>query len=247
MKLKRKSRLYISIIVVQAIIILMLIGGFFYFKENRISKNENPSISTSEYPFGIDISHYQGEIDWEEVQTSHHPIRFVFVRATMGSNGLDKRFNRNWINVKAYNYIRGAYHYYRPNENSTEQFENFKAVVQLEKGDLFPVLDVEKESKFGRDNLREGVLNWLRLAEAEYGCKPIIYTGLKFYQHVLKGYVDDYPLWIAAYSGKHRVKDVDWSFHQFTDAVRVNGIESTVDGNDFNGSLSELENYRLSE
>src|SRR5690554_155134 len=201
---------------------------------------ENPSISSSKYIFGIDVSHYQGQINWTELQTSHHPIEYIFIRATMGVDGKDVTFNDNWIKAKQHNYIRGAYHYYRPNENSTQQFQNFSSSVNLVKGDFIPILDIEKESQFGMDNLRAGVLNWLALAEAKYGVKPMVYTGLKFYEDNLKGYIDDYPLWIAAYSGKHKVNKVDWHFHQFTEKAIVKGIKTTVDANDFNGSAEDL-------
>ena len=240
------SKLLVSVIIIQFTIIIFLIG-FFFFYEKSINgiNNENPSISNSEYIFGIDISQYQGKIEWPEVRTSHHPIEFVFIRATMGVDGNDRYFKRNWEKAKEHNYVRGAYHYYRPNENSTKQFENFKSVVKLEEGDFIPVLDIEKESRYGRKNLREGVLNWLKLAEKEYGVKPIIYTGLKFFQHILKGHVDEYPLWIAAYSGKNRLKNVEWTFHQFTEKVRVKGIRTTVDGNDFKGELIEMDKLKI--
>lgn len=239
------SKLLIGIITAQIAIIIFLLGIVFFYEKTADNISENPSISSSEYVFGIDVSHYQGKIDWNELSTSHHSIEFIFIRATMGVDDIDRCFERNWNNAKANNYIRGAYHYYRPNENSTKQFENFKSVVRLENGDFFPVLDIEKESRFGREKLREGVLNWLKLAEEEYGVKPIVYTGLKFYQHILKGHIDDYPLWIAAYSGKHRLKPVEWTFHQFTEKVRVKGIKSTVDGNDFKGDLIELNKIRI--
>jgi lysozyme len=238
-----KSRLLLITILFS--IIISLSGIIFFYEKSVNNINENPSISSSEYVFGIDISQYQGKIDWSEVRTSHHPIEFVFIRATMGEDGIDRYFKRNWENAKKHNYVRGAYHYYRPNENSTKQFENFKSVVKLKQGDFIPVLDIEKESRYGRKNLREGVLNWLKLAEKEYGAKPIIYTGLKFYQHVLKGHVDEYPLWIAAYSGKHRLNNVDWTFHQFTEKVRIKGIRSTVDGNDFKRELIEMDKLRI--
>ena len=163
----------------------------------------------------------------------------------MGKNRKDHQFLQNWKSAKKHNYVRGAYHYYRPSENSTKQFNNFKSVVRLETGDFIPILDIEKESIFGRKNLRKGILNWLRLAEEAYGVKPMIYTGLSFYNHILKGYVDNYPIWIAAYSGKHRVKNTDWIFHQFTEKVIVNGIREYVDGNDFNGTLEDLKKMTL--
>lgn len=229
----KSKQLWIGVAVIQLVVIAVLVirwrtGG------------ENPYISSSKYVFGIDVSHYQGKINWREVRTSHHPIEFVFIRSTMGVNGVDSRFEENWRKAKEYKYIRGAYHYYRPNENSTRQFENYRSQVRLGKGDFIPILDVEKESRYGRANLREGVLNWLKLAEEEYGVKPMVYTGLHFYQHVLKGHIDEYPLWIAAYSGKHRLKNQRWTFHQFTEEVRVKGIRTTVDGNDFKGSIEDL-------
>ena len=210
-----------------------------------IDTPENTTISNTEYTFGIDISHYQGKINWDKVKTSSHPIEFVFIRATMGKNRKDSKYLENWNNAQKHNYVRGAYHYYRPNENSTKQFNSFKSVVRLEPGDFIPILDIEKESIFGRKNLRKGILNWLRLAEEAYGVKPMIYTGLSFYNHILKGYVDNYPIWIAAYSGKHRVKNTDWIFHQFTEKVIVNGIREYVDGNDFNGTLEDLKKMTL--
>src|SRR5699024_2159192 len=180
--------------------------------------NENLNISETAYIFGIDISHYQGLIDWDEVRKSHHPIEFVFIRATMGHNGKDAYFNYNWDKAKEKEYLRGAYHCYRPHENSTKQFNNFKKHVSIAPGDLPPVLDVEHYSKFGAENLRKGVLNWLRLAEAHFGIKPIVYTGSHFYNEILRGHIEGYPLWIADYSRPHhRLNNIDWKFHQFTE------------------------------
>jgi len=227
------------------LIIGILIGGFSSFLIFNQSFNfnitENTSLSkNSLYTFGIDISHYQGKINWSEVRSSHHPIEFVFIRSSMGQNGTDDEFKNNWKNAKKYNFLRGAYHYYRPNENSTLQFQNFSKKVKLIKGDFPPILDIERPSKFGDENLRKGVLNWLKLAEKYYGIKPVIYTGRKFYTDHLKGYVKGYPLWIASYSGKSKLRGLDWSFHQFTEQVRVKGIRNSVDGNDFKGEYSEL-------
>lgn len=233
------------IIALLFIMIATLYGSVIIYKKIKQNKGENLSISNSNYLFGIDISHYQGQINWKKLETSEHPIEFIFIRATMGIDGVDNHFHQNWKNAKNHNYLRGAYHYYRPNENSTEQFKNYNSIVRLEQGDFIPILDIEKESSLGREQLKKGVMNWLKLAEKEYGVKPIVYTGLNFYQYILKDDIDDYPLWIAAYSGKHRLNGVGWTFHQFTEKVKVKGIQSTVDGNDFNGSLSDINLLRL--
>ena len=216
------------------IIIITLIGL------SSCNNYETPTVNNSKYIFGIDISHYQGKINWRKVKASHHPIKFVLIRSTMGDDGIDRRFNYNWKNSKKQGFIRGAYHYYRPNENSTKQFENFSENVDLEKGDLPPVLDIERLGKHGASNIRAGVLNWLRLAEKKYGIKPVVYIGRTFYNKYFKGYLKDYELWISSFAGKHKLKGMDWEFHQFTDKVRVKGIKGTVDGNDFNGEIEDL-------
>jgi GH25 family lysozyme M1 (1,4-beta-N-acetylmuramidase) len=239
-KSRKNTKILMGVIIGQLAIIIGLILLIRTNSNSINSSSENPSISSSEYLFGIDISHYQEKIDWSEMRTSHHPIEYVFIRSTMGINGKDKRFKENWESAKQHHYIRGAYHYYRPDENADEQFENYKSTVNLDEGDFIPILDIEKESKFGSDSLRNGVLRWLSLAEAEYGVKPMIYTGLSFYQNILKGYVGDYPLWIAAYSGKHGLKNEEWIFHQFTEKVKIKGIGPTVDGNDFNGGIEDI-------
>ena len=96
------------------------------------------------------------------------------------------------------------------------------------------------------DRIREGIKNWLQIIEEHYGVTPIIYTGLSFYNQQIKGSIDNkYPLWIAAYSGRNRLTEVDWIFHQFTTKVHVKGIRGKVDGNDFNGSLKQLKNLTI--
>jgi len=241
----KNYKVLLGVVIGQTLVIIGLVALLLTYSSPSAERMENPSISSSEYLFGIDVSHYQGGINWIEMRTSHHPIEYVFIRATMGIDGKDLRFKENWANANHNNYIRGAYHYYRPNENSTQQFENYAKSVTLIPGDFIPILDIEKESRFGMENLRAGVLNWLKLAEEKYGVKPMVYTGLQFYRDNLKGHIDDYPLWIAAYSGKHRVKGVDWHFHQFTEKVIVKGIKTSVDGNDFIGSREELNNLLL--
>ncbi|WP_194766002.1 glycoside hydrolase family 25 protein [Tamlana sp. I1] len=237
------------------LLLASIIFGFFYVFQTNHNKNDVPNfgenidrieslehlgVTNPNYIFGIDISHYQGEIRWHEVKSNEKPIEFVFIRSTMGIDGKDTHYNNNWADAKKHGYIRGAYHYYRPNEDPVEQFNNFAQTVHLEKGDFPPILDIEEKSKFGDAFLRENVLKWLKLTEEKYGIKPVVYTGKHFYDTRLKGYIDEYPLWLAAYSGKHRVNDVEWTFHQFSETVKVEGIDTLVDGNDFKLSLDDL-------
>jgi lysozyme len=234
MKRKKSSKRYFLISLA-----MLLLLGMAYLRYYKL-RHENLQLTDSDFTFGIDISHYQGTIDWEEMKETHHPIEFVIVRSTMGIDGQDKTFETNFKQAKKSGYLTGAYHYYRPNEDATKQFENFSNTVNLDSGDLLPILDIEALGDSSLEYLRTGLNTWLELAEEEFGSKPIIYTGRTFYSNYLKGHIDDYPLWVASFSGKHMLNNIDWVMHQFTDEVRIKGINHKVDGNDFNGTIDEL-------
>ena len=196
-----------------------------------------------EKAIGFDVSEYQSEIDWE--QTYHidesFELSFVFIRATAGKNKTDKRFKENWKASKERELIRGAYHYYRPNENSIAQAENFIKNVKLERGDLPPVLDIEKLPKSQSiDSLKVGLRRWLKKVEKHYKVKPIIYSGESYYTDFLKEEFSDYPLWIANYNFWRNHLEDDWLFWQFTEKAQIQGIEGMVDVNIFNGNKNKL-------
>lgn len=193
--------------------------------------------SNSNILFGIDISENQGTIDWERVvSTNKHHIKFVFIRATMGKNRKDAKFQYNWNEAKKKGFIVGAYHYYDPNENSLRQAKNYLNSIRLQPGDFIPVVDIERLSRIqSKKRLRLGLQRWLNAVEARYGVRPIIYSGHSFFSDYLLKEFSEYPLWVAAYSDKKRVDPLvkDAAIHQFSEKIRIPGIkENTVDGND---------------
>jgi len=199
--------------------------------------------------FGIDVSTYQKDIDWETV-LKEHKIDFVIIRATAGVNNADKRFQKNWKALEDTDIIRGAYHYYRPDENSETQAKFFIKHVKLSDGDLPPILDIEKYSRVQSINsLKQGLLNWLTLVEKHYGITPILYTYNKFYVSTIASdsRFDKYPVWIAWYNENEDPNTIltDWVFWQFTDKGIVEGIEGNVDINVFNGKKEELNGLRV--
>jgi lysozyme len=193
---------------------------------------------------GIDISHHQGVIDWQQVKhpDSTQRFNFAFIRATVGMNK-DQRFKENWEAALDQGFSRGAYHYYWSNVNSTKQAYHFIETVSIAKGDLPPVLDIEDISNVqNKKSLRKGLKNWIQIIETHYGVKPIIYSGEAFYRDVLKAdaYFNDYPrVWIANYNGVASPR-ISWDFWQYTNRMSVNGIETLVDANVFKGSLEEF-------
>ncbi|WP_310559770.1 glycoside hydrolase family 25 protein [Flavobacterium sp.] len=192
---------------------------------------------------GLDLSEYQGKIDWDLVENieNEYPIEFVFIRATAGKDREDGQFEENWLGAKERKIIRGAYHYYRPNENSLEQAQLFIKTVHLKKGDLPPVLDIEKLPKGqSLDSLKIGLRRWLKAIEAHYKVKPIIYTGEKYYDDFLKKDFSGYLFWIANYNFyREKIKD-DWLFWQFTEKATISGINGNVDVNIYNGDVGQL-------
>ncbi len=191
---------------------------------------------------GIDVSQYQGKIDWSEIKKvdGSFVVDFVIVRSTAGKDKVDKKFHHNWKKTKG-KYIRGAYHYYRPNENSLLQADNFIKTVKLEKGDLPPILDIEKLPKTQSiDSLKVGLKRWLTKIEKHYKVKPIIYSGESYYNDFLKQEFSEYPFWIANYNFWRKDMDDDWLLWQFTEKAQVNGIKGTVDVNVFNGIKLQL-------
>ena len=196
-----------------------------------------------EKSFGIDVSEYQDKISWDKVKEIEggYPIEFVFVRATAGSNKTDKKFKRYWKKAKEKGFIVGAYHYYRPNENSLEQAENFIKNVTLVEGDFPPVLDIEKLPKTQSiDRLKVGLKRWLETVQAHYGVKPIIYSSESYYEDFLKDDFEDYPFWIANYTAFYKEIDSEWSIWQLTENGKVHGINTDVDINIYNGNSVQM-------
>ena len=249
------------------VLILLIIGAigyhyrdglayYFSFKTDKMLKKEAAAkkiadirnheilVKSKGKLIGIDVSEYQGKIKWDSVKNieGSFPIDYVFIRATAGNDRPDNYFKENWVAAKQQNLIRGAYHYYRPNENSIEQAELFIKTVRLRKGDLPPVLDIEKLPRNqSLDSLKVGLKRWLNKIELYYGVKPIIYSGEKYYVNFLyEEFGDDYPFWIANYNFTVETIKDDWLFWQFTERATVNGIDGNVDVNIFNGSTKEL-------
>jgi len=198
---------------------------------------------------GIDVSHHQRQIDWDDVkamQIKNVQIGFSFIKATEGADDRDSNFKRNWKGAKKSGMPRGAYHFFNPFKSGIMQAQNYIRTVRLQPGDLPPVLDVEQIHRVSKVDLQQRVNDWLVLVENHYKVKPIIYTGADFYAKYLAGKFDNYPLWVAHYfvRDKPRVKR-PWTFWQHNEAGHVNGIATYVDFNVFNGDSADFANLLI--
>jgi len=189
---------------------------------------------------GVDVSHYQGAIEWDKLAADGHD--FAFIKATEGKELKDKAFFANWTLAGETGMRRGAYHFFRPEVKADEQARNYFAAVDLLPGDLPPVIDVEDRGELSAILLVERVKQLADMMEVHYGVKPIIYTGQNFYNRFLAGQFDEYPLWLARYDTDEPVTVCGREYHfwQYTDKGRLPGVAGRIDRNVFFGTHLEL-------
>ena len=241
------------------LIVVVFSGVFYYFFIRPYAYRWKPCYGMKGYGVcmphgykvhGIDISHYQGNINWkmlEQTRQGQFPVQFIFMKATEGGDYSDKRFVANFDSAKAHGFIRGAYHFYNPKTDVNKQADFFINSVKLEPGDLPPVLDIEKKGK-DMKKLQADLKLWLRKVEEHYGVKPIIYASYKFKTKYLNDSVfNSYPYWIAHYYVDSVYYKGDWKFWQHTDVGTLPGIKEQVDLNVFNGGLEGLNALRIKE
>ena len=206
-------------------------------------------IDYNKYPVtGIDISSHQGDVDWKVLSDNH--ISFVFIKATEGSDFKDKRYKENHLKARENNIVAGAYLFYKFNRDGQVQAENFIKTVQLSDNDLPPVVDFElsygnRFSRISHPQVQNQLLRCLFELEKHYKCKPIIYTNVDTYNKYIKGFFDEYPLWLCKLCTEPQLKT--WTFWQYTHKGLIPGIQGNVDMNIFNGTYTDFINYIYSK
>ena len=231
-------------------VIVLYVFLFYHFFVGPTGFRWRALYGDAEYPegyeiHGIDISHYQGKIDWEQLKNAMIkgcPVRFVIIKSTEGSSRLDENFRENFNQARDFGFIRGVYHFWSNRSTAREQAYYFLDQVHLTDGDLPPVLDIEhKPADKSVEDFQRDVLTWLHIVEDKYHVKPIIYTYYKFKEQYLSAPVfEDYPYWIAHYYVDKVQYKGKWKFWQHTDVGKLPGIKGYVDFNIYNGSYYEL-------
>jgi len=230
-------------------IILISASVYLYKKKNTPvnSKIEKRNIAIleqhKEKSFGIDVSRWQGNINWSKISRIHgkFPIDFVFIKATDGNNWTDPMFEKNWLGAGKAKILRGSYHYFKTNQDGASQAKRFIRIVRLQPNDLPPVLDIEEHPKgMTMAELKVELKEWLRIVESHYGIKPIVYSGDTFFSHFLTQEFSNYTLWIANYNAWVNEPKAHWHIWQFSKKGRVDGVQGDVDLNIFSGNLVDL-------
>lgn len=190
----------------------------------------------------MDVSHYQKEIEWDTV-VARQTLDFAFVKATEGHEYQDSMFCHNWDALRRLGIRRGAYHFFRAYGCGVEQAINFLQTVDMQPGDLAPVLDIERTDGVSPETMIEEANIWLQLVESHLGIKPIIYTNQYFYETYLAGHFEEYPLWIARYSDERPLLATGkkWAIWQYSNEGCIDGICKKVDLNIFPGTSDMLD------
>ena len=217
---------------------------------NGVILFNNPS--TTEYPVrGVDVSNYQGEIDWD-ILSKEEGIQFAFIKATEGSSFVDKSFLENFNNATQTDLRVGAYHFFSYDSGGITQAENFIREVPNHTGMLPPVVDVEfygdkKTNLPIKEDVQRELNLFINLVEEHYGMSPIIYATEKSYELFLENDFAENDIWIRDVYGNPSLSDNrEWVFWQYTerDVLKgYNGEEKYIDVNVFNGSQQDFDSY----
>lgn len=232
------------------------------YKDAEYQKTDGQLYRHGDIIYGIDVSHYQKDIDWDHLalycdkngnvnnaaykeKKYLQPVIFAFIKASEGSSIQDNRYSVRMREAKRHGVIRGSYHFFHLDTPVKNQVDNFLDVAQWNAGDLPPVLDVEVENEIklcGEETAKKRIIEWLELVESRLHVTPIIYTHESFRKKCLN---DDkfskYDFWIARYGA--RPENEGWVFWQNTQTGIVRGYDGNIDIDIYKGNLKSFNAY----
>ena len=196
---------------------------------------------------GIDVSYYQGDIDWSAV--AGDGVEFAFIRVSDGTTYVDPRFDAYWAGSRAAGIVHGAYQFFRPGEDPIAQADLLLAAMgPMQPDDLPPVIDVEASGGLSSAEVADRVRQWTDYVSAAIGRAPSVYTGKYFWDDSV-GATDlgGLPLWHAQYTSAS-CPDLaatwsDWAIWQYTSSGKIAGISGGVDTNRWNGDRASLDAF----
>lgn len=240
--IKKKLAIVIAICIV-------IVSTFGYMLYKNVITLSNPK-SLGYTIKGVDVSEYQGDIDWQVL--SNQDIQFAFIKATEGSSYVDPNFLDNFTNALNTNLRVGAYHFFSFESSGKTQAENFIDTVPIVENSLPNVVDVELYGDFRKNPLDvqsvvKELTAMLQSLEDTYKSKPIIYTTKITYNLYIKDNFPNYSIWLRDVHFSHNVKltpNVDfWQYSSTQILDGYNGDEQYIDMNVFCGSQDDFNNY----
>lgn len=195
---------------------------------------------------GIDISHHQGNIDWQAVAKSGM-VKFAYIKASEGAGHQDTRYRYNTEQARSAGIAVGSYHYFLPEVAVEKQYDNFMQIVAISTQDLIPVIDIEERGHKPSKQICDSLKKFTALIEDGWGVRPIIYTHQRYYNIMLQQSFDNHILWIARY-GIYKYKphpiledNRQCGIWQYSNRGHIEGIEGYVDLNTLHGETDLLD------
>ncbi len=196
---------------------------------------------------GIDVSYFQGTIDWSAVAGAG--VAYSFVRVSDGTDFVDPQFSANWSGSRTAGIKHGAYQLFRPSQDPIAQADLLLTKTgPMKPDDLPPVIDVEVTDGLGPTAVATAVKKWVAHVDAAIGRPPIIYTGFYFWRDSVGGPdLTSSPLWHAQYTTA-ACPDIaapwtDWAFWQYTSSGTIAGIAHAVDVDRWNGDQASFDAF----
>lgn len=240
MNRKRIILVFLNVLIVVSVIFIYLVYHGYVLLNNP---------SKRVYPIsGVDVSHYQGIIDWDIL--GNQGVIFAYIKATEGSSHVDECFLENWKQAPNSGIIAGAYHFFSFDSPGKDQAEHYIDIVEKYDGMLPPAIDVEyyADKKVNPPN-PEDVQRELQILVDElqnfYGMKVVVYSTEEIWNEYLKGHFNENPIWIRNIFTTPGIEE-KWTFWQYSNRGRLKGYsgdESFIDLNVFYGNKNEWDSW----
>jgi len=210
------------------LIILMIVIAFaFLFYQQGFYKKVVATKDKKEFVWGIDLSHHQRNVDYDKLISENKPA-YVYLKTSQGKSVVDDQYLSRLKKFRELGIPVGGYHFFNYNVSGKEQAAHYIKTADLQKGDLYPVLDVEMKHSSSQSKqwiVRE-IKTFCEVVKAEYGVEPIIYCEYDYYRKYLKEEFSEYQYWISDFFREPRCKYVMWQY----DILHVEGVGS-IDNN----------------
>lgn len=196
--------------------------------------------SNSKIYQGIDVSSWQGNIDFSAVKNSG--IEFVYIKSSEGTRYIDPYFEQNYQNAKANGLKVGFYHYVtaRNTDEARAQANFFARVISNKNPDCRLAMDFESFGNLSINEINQISKVFLETLESITNSEVVIYSNAYDARTVFSSELTKYPLWVANYgvnSPQSNGKWDTWVGWQYSSTGRVNGIYGYVDRNQFTDGI----------